>query len=234
MIINLLVLIASVASSLAADCSSPTCFIASSASPIRKCKASCNIEDCKNRGFVSNEICCSPGVAFPDGCQKRMTDCYVVESKEMKTCKSDPRACLRGSGVFPSLDVCCLASFGSNCSVLPVTDTTCWIIDTYYPSRLCKPSNTLCSDEAKAAGVMSYPTKDVCCASAFSDGCSAPPPTPCYFVDSYYPERTCTMSTDIAECNKGWGVYASMEVCCAKGVGFQDGCKKAVAASSRP
>jgi hypothetical protein len=232
-----LVLVALSLCSLAlADCSSPLCFVASSSSPIRKCKGICDVSECKSRGYVSDEICCSPGVAFSDGCQKRMTDCYVVESKEMKTCTSDPRACLRGSGVFPSMDVCCLASFGSNCTVLPTTTKSCWIIDTYYPARLCKSSSTLCSEEAQAAGVASYPSQDVCCASAFSDGCSAPPPVPCFFVDSYYPDRTCTMSSDIAECNRGWGVYGSNEVCCSKGVGFSDGCSKtsanAVSASS--
>ena len=237
--ICVILFIASLASSALADCSSsgPLCFVASSSSPIRKCKASCDTNECKNRGYVSNEICCSPGVAFSDGCQQKMTDCFVVESKEMKTCVSDARACLRGTGVFPSHDVCCLASFGSNCTILPVTAKSCWIVDTYYPSRLCKSTNTLCSEVAQAAGVVSYPSQEVCCASAFSDGCSAPPPVPCFFVDSYYPDRTCQMSSDIAECNKGWGVYGSMEVCCAKGVGFSDGCSKnaaAVSASSSP
>lgn len=228
-----LISIASLASALA-DCSAsaPTCFVSSSSSPIRTCKPSCDDSECKSRGYVSNEICCSPGVAFPDGCQKRMTDCFVVESKELKTCTSDPRACLRGTGVFPSLDVCCLASFGTNCTDLPVTNQTCYVIDTYYPSRLCKSSNTLCSAEAKAAGVASYASEDECCTLSFSDGCSNPPPVPCYFVDSYYPERTCTMSKDIAECNRGWGVYGSLEVCCAKGVGFPDGCSKANAVSA--
>lgn len=33
--------------------------------------------------WQSEEICCSPGVAFPEGCGKRPTTCWVVESYQV-------------------------------------------------------------------------------------------------------------------------------------------------------
>ncbi len=76
--------------------------------------------------------------------------------------------------------------------------------DTYFPSRLCRASRTLCN--ATAAGVQSWPSSAACCAkgAAFGEGCSAaPPPTPCFLVGSYWPQRTCVRSSDEAVCNRG-------------------------------
>jgi hypothetical protein len=58
-------------------------------------------------------------------------------------------------------------------------------------------------------GVRSWPSKDACCAASSSgafgeQGCSAgPPPTPCWLVDTYWPQRTCRRDDDVAVCNRG-------------------------------
>lgn len=46
--------------------------------------------------YQSQEICCSPGVAFPDGCSSRPSQCWVVESFALRTCVRDDRKCLQG------------------------------------------------------------------------------------------------------------------------------------------
>lgn len=56
-----------------------------------------------------------------------------------------------------------------------------------------------------AAGVGRWPSLDECCKAggAFDKGCSAPPPTPCWLADTYWPARTCRTSNDVAVCNRG-------------------------------
>jgi hypothetical protein len=49
--------------------------------------------------YKSKEICCSPGVAFPDGCRERPKECWVVEDTNAHTCRRDDRKCLQGAGV---------------------------------------------------------------------------------------------------------------------------------------
>ncbi|EFJ47245.1 hypothetical protein VOLCADRAFT_92308 [Volvox carteri f. nagariensis] len=176
----------------------------------------------------SQEICCAAGAAFPDGCSVRPKECWVAESPSSRSCWKDNRRCLQGYGVFPSEEVCCSpgAAFPDGCLPPETTSASnsCWVVDTYFPARLCRNSTSLC---APRAGAQSWATKEACCAKggAFPEGCSpAPPPTPCFMVGSYWPARTCVASDDIAVCNRGWGVYASEEVCCAPNVAFPEGC----------
>ena len=42
-------------------------------------------------------------------------------------------------------------------------------------------------------------------------------------IDSYDPVRTCRKETEVSACNRGWGVYESMEICCAPNVAFPEG-----------
>lgn len=131
--------------------------------------------------YPSKEVCCTPGVAFPDGCGPEPTD-----------------------------------------SAQP-----CWIVDTYWPARLCRESRTLC--DPKASGQPSWPSKAACCSrggnGAFPEGCSrAAPQTPCYVVDSYYPSRRCRLEKGAGVCNRGWGTWPSDEVCCLPGAAFAEGC----------
>lgn len=57
------------------------------------------------------------------------------------------------------------------------------------------------------SGVKVFANKSGCCApvtGAFSEGCSnSTPPVPCWVVDSYYPNRSCRRSSDVAVCNRG-------------------------------
>ncbi len=43
-------------------------------------------------------------------------------------------------------------------------------------------------------------------------------------MDSYDPVQRCRMESDIAVCNRGWGVYGSEAICCSPSVAFPDGC----------
>ena len=49
------------------------------------------------------------------------------------------------------------------------------------------------------------------------------PPPPLQMIDSYDPVRTCRKETEVSACNRGWGVYESMEICCAPNVAFPEG-----------
>jgi type II secretory pathway pseudopilin PulG len=51
-------------------------------------------------------------------------------------------------------------------------------------------------------------------------------PAPCVVPDSYYPLRTCKVSSDPRECGKGWNAWASFAECCRPGNGgaFPRGC----------
>ncbi|GAX84987.1 hypothetical protein CEUSTIGMA_g12408.t1 [Chlamydomonas eustigma] len=204
------------------------CFVVKDYWPVKTCEQACEPEVCK-RGWgawVSQDVCCSPGVAFPEGCGKPLTTCWVVENYAVKTCKKDERRCLQGYGVWPSRDTCCYGAFKQNCTVLPEATTPCFVVDTYFPARLCTSSLTLCGPAAQQAGVQSWPSLEDCCSpgGAFQEGCSLPPPTPCWVVDSYDPIRSCRKETGVAACNRGWGVYASEDVCCSPNVAFPDGC----------
>ena len=44
-------------------------------------------------------------------------------------------------------------------------------------------------------------------------------PAPCVVPDSYYPLRTCRVSSDPRECGKGWNAWASFAECCRPGNG---------------
>lgn len=62
----------------------------------------------------------------------------MVQSFQLKTCMKDERKCLQGYGVFASEDACCAASFQQECAELPKSEDPCWVIDTYWPARLCR------------------------------------------------------------------------------------------------
>lgn len=48
---------------------------------------------------------------------------------------------------------------------------------------------------------------------------------PCAVPDSWYPLRTCKVSTSAAECGKGFNAWPTHDLCCASGTGaFADGC----------
>ncbi|PNW81235.1 hypothetical protein CHLRE_07g347650v5 [Chlamydomonas reinhardtii] len=211
------------------QCASP-CFTVADYWPYKTCRAECAPEIC-SRGWgawPSREQCCAEGAAFPDGCSVRPKECWVVESAATRTCIRDDRKCLQGYGVYASQAACCApgTAFPDGCAPPPPPSAQpCWVVDTYFPARLCRQSTTLCA--AKDSGVQSWPSKDACCAKAgaFKEGCSAAaPPTPCYTVGEHWPKRTCELSTDIAVCNRGWGVYGTAEVCCSPGVAFPEGC----------
>jgi hypothetical protein len=44
-------------------------------------------------------------------------------------------------------------------------------------------------------------------------------PAPCAVPDSYYPLRTCRVSSDPRECGKGWNAWGSFAECCRPGNG---------------
>ena len=50
--------------------------------------------------YKSLDVCCSPGVAFPDGCSTRPKECWVVENYQLKTCVRDDRKCMQGMPKF--------------------------------------------------------------------------------------------------------------------------------------
>ncbi|KAG1680174.1 hypothetical protein FOA52_000287 [Chlamydomonas sp. UWO 241] len=216
----------------------PPCYIVQDYYPFKQCKSECDRTIC-GRGYgawQSEDVCCAAGVAFPEGCTERPDQCWVVESFQIQTCRRDDRRCMQGYGVWPSEESCCLGSFKSECAKLPESEEPCYVVDTYWPTRLCRESNTLCTPSAAAvaAGLQSWPTKEECCmpGAAFGDGCSSgPPPTPCWTIDTYNPVRKCRLEEDVAGCNRGWGVYQSEAICCAPNVAFPDGCSEPVAAT---
>ncbi|GIL53522.1 hypothetical protein Vafri_9093 [Volvox africanus] len=214
-----------------APCDNP-CYTVADYWPYKTCRAECAQDVCKRGWGVwsSQEVCCTAGAAFPDGCSVRPKECWVPESSSSRTCWRDDRKCLQGYGVWPSQEACCApgTAFPDGCRpadpAAAAAAGTCWVVDTYFPARLCRSSSNLCSP---GSGVQSWPSKDACCSrgAAFAEGCStAPPPTPCYLVGSYWPLRTCVVSNDIAVCNRGWGVYSSEEICCTPNVAFTEGC----------
>ncbi|PNH05281.1 hypothetical protein TSOC_008461 [Tetrabaena socialis] len=221
-----------------APCASP-CYTVADYWPYKSCRAECAPEICKKgsgQAWSSREVCCTPGAAFPDGCSVRPESCWVVESEALRTCRRDDRKCLQGYGVWPSKATCCTPglAFTDGCAAEVAESTTpCWVVDTYFPARLCRSSRTLC---AEGSGAQSWASQAACCTkgAAFSEGCSvAPPPTPCFTIGSYWPSRTCVKSGDVAVCNRGWGVYASQEVCCAPAVAFPEGCSAPAAPAIR-
>lgn len=210
-------------------CAEP-CYVVQDYWPQRDCTPSCDPEIC-DRGWgawESKDLCCTPGLGFSDGCSPSLSECWVAESTVTRTCARDDRKCLQGSGVYGSNEICCIPSiaFPLGCANVTRSVEPCWVVDTYYPSKLCRPSTTLCGPDA---GQPSWLSQSQCClaGSAFPEGCNAaPPPVPCWKVDTYYPKRLCKEDADIAVCNRGWGVYPNREVCCAKNVAFPEGCSE--------
>ncbi|KXZ53682.1 hypothetical protein GPECTOR_6g599 [Gonium pectorale] len=151
--------------------------------------------------------------------------CYTVADYwPYKTCRAEcsDDVCKRGWGVWTSQRLCCSAgaAFPDGCSERP---SQCWVMESQV-TRTCRRDDRKC---LQGNGVQSWKSKAACCAkgAAFTEGCSASAPsTPCYTVGSYWPARTCVASSDVAVCNRGWGVYANKEVCCAPNVAFPEGC----------
>ena len=141
----------------------------------------------------------------------------------------------KGTGVFPSEAACCVAgaAFPTGCAaaVELAPEPGCFVVDTWFPARLCRASRTLCGRDS---GVNSYASLQECCSpnGPFGvDGCSARPPvSPCWSVGSFYPRRRCVLNTDVAVCNRGWGVFESEEVCCAASFS-REGCSVTAAAA---
>ncbi|KAG2422302.1 hypothetical protein HXX76_016127 [Chlamydomonas incerta] len=222
------------------QCASP-CFTVADYWPYKTCRSECAAEIC-SRGWgawPSHVQCCADGAAFPDGCSVRPKECWVVESAATRTCIRDDRKCLQGYGVYASEAACCAAgtAFPDGCAPPPPPSAQpCWVVDTYFPARLCRESRTLCA--ARDSGVQTWDSRAACCAKAggaFKEGCSAAaPPTPCYTVGEHWPKRTCELSTDIAVCNRGWGVYGTEEVCCSPGVAFPEGCSPPATNTAAP
>ncbi|KAI8476923.1 MAG: hypothetical protein J3K34DRAFT_202565 [Monoraphidium minutum] len=132
----------------AADCANP-CYVVQDYSPYRTCQAQCNPDICaRNYGvWASQELCCAPGVAFPEGCSTRPSQCWVVESFNLRTCIRDDRKCLQGYGVFPNEETCCApgAAFPEGCAAnLTLSPEPCFVVDTYYPARTCRATRTAC------------------------------------------------------------------------------------------
>ncbi|KIY97667.1 hypothetical protein MNEG_10297 [Monoraphidium neglectum] len=196
-----------------AGCATP-CFVVEDYYPYRTCKAECN------------QQICSRSVAFPEGCSQRPSECWVVESFNLRTCIRDDRKCLQGYGVYPNEQTCCApgAAFPEGCATnLTQSPEPCWVVDAYYPARTCRATRTACDTRGQT-----WPTSEACCApqsGAFGEGCSTyVPKAPCYVIDSYNPVRKCRLENDIARCSRGWGVFQSAEVCCAPGAAFTEGC----------
>ena len=109
----------------------------------------------------------------------------------------------------------------------------CFVAGTYHPARQCRPSRALCG---RNSGVNSFPSLEACCApgsGAFgAEGCSPRAPvTPCWAIASHYPRRRCRLETDVAVCNRGWGVFDAEEVCCAASFSGEGGCSTTAAAA---
>jgi hypothetical protein len=115
--------------------------------------------------YQSEQVCCSPGVAFPEGCSKRPTACWVVESFQLRTCIRDDRKCLQGALV--ALRVRARVMCGSDCRELLLT---------------------LALPRSMPPGFGVYPSTAACCApgAAFPEGCNTSvvlAPQPCWVVD---------------------------------------------------
>lgn len=57
-------------------------------------------------------------------------------------------ACVRaGSGVYDSREVCCSpgTAFPEGCGSVAPSPSPCWVVDTYFPARTCRQSDTLCT-----------------------------------------------------------------------------------------
>ncbi|CAD7702085.1 unnamed protein product [Ostreobium quekettii] len=143
----------------------------------------------------------------------------------MRTCRRDDTQCLKGSNVWESLEVCCArgVAFPNGCQEVELSKEECWVAQMDFPSKRCGPSRSQCDRGWKV-----YETEEECCEedAAFPEGCTELPPVPCWIVDVYDPVRLCRKVTDVATCYRGWGVFESEEICCAKGAGFPEGCTK--------
>ena len=58
--------------------------------------------------------------------------------------------------MWPSSEACCFGAFKDSCTRLPKSKRPCWVVDSFYPARLCRQSTTLCGKQAK--GKRSIPT----------------------------------------------------------------------------
>jgi hypothetical protein len=187
--------------------------------PFKTCGPDCSAAVC-NRGyavFMSPAVCCE--VSFPDGgCTRRPSQCWVVESFQLRTCVRDDRKCLQGAvvaaaaapwratlahaptracaravtcaaplnarvcpaqphppplhtsgyGVYASEAACCApgpgGAFPAGCANVTKAAEPCWVPDTYWPTRQCRTSRTLCgAGEAHEHGCHSVWLLAACC-----------------------------------------------------------------------
>jgi hypothetical protein len=106
--------------------------------------------------WKTRDLCCSPGLAFPDGCSTRPKQCWVAESFNLRTCVRDDRKCLQGYGVFPSEAACCAqgAAFPDGCARnLTIGDKPCYVVSTYYPARTCRATKVACDARGQTVRV---------------------------------------------------------------------------------
>ncbi|GMH41930.1 hypothetical protein BSKO_09849 [Bryopsis sp. KO-2023] len=192
--------------------------------PFFNCRKNCAPGTCERESnvYATKEDCCAPGGAFADGCRES-SDCYVVDSYLKKTCKIDNEKCSRGWGVWPTMEECCAPgeAFSNGCTDYKEGDP-CWIVDTFYPSKLCRET-TECS---RGLGLFAWKTKEKCCApgAAFPAGCTNVESSSCYMASDFFPEKDCVLVEDASKCSRGWGTYSGKEECC-RGE-FQDECEE--------
>jgi hypothetical protein len=58
--------------------------------------------------WKSLEVCCSPAVAFPEGCTERPSECWGVENFAARTCTRDDRRCMQGGVTRTLCSTCCI------------------------------------------------------------------------------------------------------------------------------
>ena len=124
-----------------------------------------------NRIYPTEEICCAPGVAFPNGCKMTQaearlerggTPCFVRgEYYPSQQCRRTFALCLdepSKTGVFVSESDCCRpgAAFPDGCGAKP--PVPCWQVDD-YAARTCRESEApwVCN---RGWGV--YPSEETC------------------------------------------------------------------------
>jgi hypothetical protein len=83
----------------------------------------------------------------PCTCQPLLSCLHPTSGLPLTT----PSTLAAGYGVYPSEAACCApgAAFPQGCNqdIIPSAEP-CWVVDTYWPSRSCKESTTLCDERA--------------------------------------------------------------------------------------
>jgi hypothetical protein len=130
--------------------------------------------------YKSRDVCCSPGVAFPDGCKERPKECWVVEDSNARTCRRDDRKCLQGARPPPPSRCRCGACACAATAGAP--QQMCgFAAAAEAPPPLCRPL-------LLPAGYGVFASESACCApgAAFQEGCApvTPSEADCFVVDT--------------------------------------------------